>query len=132
MSIVTNTTVAASSSNGAAFSFSNLPPQLAFIHETSPFVLAGSTFLIIPLIVIILNVAQQLVSRPLSVPHQPPLLIGMEPQLIPRDPTLPPLVFHWLPWLGSTISYGDDPVNFFFSCREKVRKVRFISGIHST
>ena len=53
-------------------------------------------------------------------------------QLIPRDPTLPPLVFHWLPWLGSTISYGDDPINFFFSCREKVRKHRFVSGMHLT
>lgn len=71
MSIVTNTTVAASSSNDAAFSFSNLPPQLAFIHETSPFVLAGSTFLIIPLLVIVINVAWQLVSRLLCVPHHP-------------------------------------------------------------
>ncbi|EFR04914.1 cytochrome P450 [Nannizzia gypsea CBS 118893] len=31
----------------------------------------------------------------------------------------PPLVFHWIPFLGSTISYGIDPYKFFFSCREK-------------
>jgi hypothetical protein len=53
-------TTATALSNDAAFSFSN---QLAFIHETSPLVLAGSTFLILPLVVIILNVAWQLVSR---------------------------------------------------------------------
>lgn len=59
MSVVTNMTAAASFN---AFSFSNLPPQLAFIHETSPLLLVGSTFLILPLIVVILNVAWQLVS----------------------------------------------------------------------
>lgn len=36
--------------------------------------------------------------------------------------TKPPLVFHWIPFLGSTIRYGMDPYKFFFSCREKVRK----------
>lgn len=59
MSIARNIT----SSNDSAFSFSNLPPQLAFIQETSLLVLAGGTFLILPLIVIVLNVAWQLVSR---------------------------------------------------------------------
>lgn len=34
--------------------------------------------------------------------------------------TKPPLVFHWIPFLGSTISYGINPYNFFFSCQEKV------------
>ncbi|KAM5444551.1 Lanosterol 14-alpha-demethylase [Microsporum ferrugineum] len=33
--------------------------------------------------------------------------------------TRPPLVFHWIPFLGSTIRYGLDPYKFFFSCREK-------------
>lgn len=32
----------------------------------------------------------------------------------------PPLVFHWIPFLGNTISYGMDPYKFFFACREKV------------
>lgn len=31
----------------------------------------------------------------------------------------PPLVFHWVPFIGSTISYGMDPFKFFFACREK-------------
>lgn len=32
----------------------------------------------------------------------------------------PPVVFHWFPILGSTISYGMDPYQFFLSCRRKV------------
>lgn len=32
----------------------------------------------------------------------------------------PPVVFHWFPVLGSTISYGMDPYQFFLSCRRKV------------
>ena len=33
----------------------------------------------------------------------------------------PPVVFHWLPVVGSTIAYGIDPYKFFFKCRKKVR-----------
>ncbi|KAF2725669.1 cytochrome P450 [Polychaeton citri CBS 116435] len=40
-------------------------------------------------------------------------------QLVRRSPNEPPLVFHWVPFFGSTITYGMDPYNFFFSCREK-------------
>lgn len=32
----------------------------------------------------------------------------------------PPVVFHWFPFLGSTIAYGMDPYQFFLSCRQKV------------
>ena len=41
-------------------------------------------------------------------------------QLLFKDPNEPPLVFHWVPFIGSTITYGIDPYKFFFSCREKV------------
>ena len=41
-------------------------------------------------------------------------------QLLVKDPNEPPLVFHWLPFIGSTIIYGIDPYKFFFCCREKV------------
>ncbi|KAG2365577.1 cytochrome P450 [Suillus spraguei] len=34
--------------------------------------------------------------------------------VVPRDPSLPPEVFHWIPFIGSSISYGNDPLNFFF------------------
>lgn len=41
-------------------------------------------------------------------------------QLLVKDPNEPPLVFHWVPFIGSTVTYGIDPYEFFFSCREKV------------
>ena len=40
---------------------------------------------------------------------------------MPKDKTRPPVVFHWLPWVGSAIHYGMNPLDFFFQCREKVR-----------
>ena len=40
-------------------------------------------------------------------------------QLLFRNPNEPPIVFHWFPIIGSTITYGIDPFPFFFSCREK-------------
>ncbi|KAJ2926833.1 hypothetical protein H1R20_g10257, partial [Candolleomyces eurysporus] len=39
--------------------------------------------------------------------------------IIPRRASTPPEVFHWIPFLGSAISYGNDPLKFFFDCREK-------------
>ncbi|KAG2365572.1 cytochrome P450 [Suillus spraguei] len=53
-----------------------------------------------PVLIVVLNILQQLI--------------------IPRDPSLPPEVFYWIPFIGSSISYGNDPLNFFFKCREKV------------
>lgn len=41
-------------------------------------------------------------------------------QLFFRNPHEPPVVFSWIPFFGSTITYGIDPYKFFFSCREKV------------
>lgn len=50
------------------------------------------------------------------------VLLNVTHQLLFRrwNKSEPPLVFHWIPFLGSTISYGVDPYKFFFSCREKV------------
>ncbi|CAE6454863.1 unnamed protein product [Rhizoctonia solani] len=64
-----------------------------------PAIAALTVFVVIPIVAIALNVAWQL--------------------LITRDPSLPPLVFHWVPIIGSAVAYGDDPLGFFFSCREK-------------
>ncbi|KLO06307.1 lanosterol 14-alpha-demethylase [Schizopora paradoxa] len=36
-----------------------------------------------------------------------------------KSRTLPPVVFHWIPFLGSAISYGTDPIRFLLRCREK-------------
>jgi hypothetical protein len=32
----------------------------------------------------------------------------------------PPVVFHWLPIIGSTVTYGIDPYKFFFAQQKKV------------
>lgn len=41
-------------------------------------------------------------------------------QVLFKNPHEPPVVFHWFPFVGSTISYGMDPYKFFFDCRAKV------------
>ncbi|KXN88639.1 Lanosterol 14-alpha demethylase [Leucoagaricus sp. SymC.cos] len=53
----------------------------------------------VPVLAIVLNILRQLV--------------------LPRKPNEPPVVFHWLPVIGSAVGYGNDPLNFFFKCREK-------------
>ncbi|EEP75746.1 cytochrome P450 51 [Uncinocarpus reesii 1704] len=40
-------------------------------------------------------------------------------QFSSRGGAKPPVVFHWVPFVGSAISYGLDPYRFFASCREK-------------
>lgn len=46
-------------------------------------------------------------------------------QLLPRKANEPPVVFHWLPIVGSAVGYGTDPLNFFAKCREKVCTIFF-------
>ena len=41
-------------------------------------------------------------------------------QVLFQNPNEPPVVFHWLPLLGSTVTYGIDPFKFFFDCQKKV------------
>jgi hypothetical protein len=49
------------------------------------------------------------------------LVLNVVSQILFKDPTKPPVVFHWFPFIGSTISYGIDPIAFFDSCRKKVK-----------
>ncbi|KAF8754120.1 cytochrome P450 [Rhizoctonia solani] len=64
-----------------------------------PAIAALTVFVVVPVVAIALNVAWQL--------------------LIPRDPSLPPLVFHWVPIIGSAIAYGDDPLAFSFHAAKR-------------
>ena len=34
----------------------------------------------------------------------------------------PPVVFHWLPFVGSALSYGQEPNKFLSQCKAKVRE----------
>ncbi|KAH9031787.1 cytochrome P450 [Lactarius pseudohatsudake] len=61
--------------------------------------LALLAFINIPIIVIVLNVLRQLV--------------------LPKNPLLPPEVFHVIPYVGSSPAYGNDPIAFLESCRKK-------------
>jgi len=42
-------------------------------------------------------------------------------QIFFKNPNEPPMVFHWFPLIGSTITYGMDPPKFFQQNRAKVR-----------
>ncbi|KAI9887008.1 MAG: Sterol 14-alpha demethylase [Watsoniomyces obsoletus] len=44
-------------------------------------------------------------------------------QLLFKNPNEPPVVFHWFPLIGSAVSYGMDPYQFFFRYREKYGNV---------
>ncbi|KAK2750112.1 Lanosterol 14-alpha-demethylase [Myotisia sp. PD_48] len=47
------------------------------------------------------------------------IVLNVLSQLLFKNPNEPPVVFHWVPIIGSTISYGIDPYKFFSSCKEK-------------
>ncbi|KAL8636480.1 MAG: hypothetical protein Q9228_006127 [Teloschistes exilis] len=40
-------------------------------------------------------------------------------QIFFKNPNEPPVVLHWLPVIGSTVTYGIDPYKFFFDCQAK-------------
>ncbi|EME39138.1 cytochrome P450-like protein [Dothistroma septosporum NZE10] len=69
-----------------------------YFGSTPIWKLAGSVIAIFVAISIFLNVAQQFLFK---------------------NPNEPPIVFHWVPFFGSTITYGIDPYKFFFTCRQK-------------
>jgi hypothetical protein len=56
-------------------------------------------------------------------------------QTFMKNPHQPPLVFHWLPVIGSTVTYGIDPLKFFAQCQAKVRTLprtyKLLSYIHA-
>ncbi|KAI4167878.1 MAG: hypothetical protein LQ343_006837 [Gyalolechia ehrenbergii] len=40
-----------------------------------------------------------------------------------KDPSKPPVVFHWVPFIGSTVTYGIDPYKFFLDSQAKYGNV---------
>ena len=44
-------------------------------------------------------------------------------QVLFKNSNEPPLVFHWLPVIGSTVTYGIDPFKFFLDCQKKVGRL---------
>ena len=48
------------------------------------------------------------------------VVINVLRQLLFRNSKEAPVVLHYFPFIGSTISYGIDPYRFFFQCQKKV------------
>lgn len=51
------------------------------------------------------------------------IVLNVLGQLLLKNPNEPPVVFHWVPFIGSTITYGIDPYHFFFRCQKKVKTI---------
>jgi len=49
------------------------------------------------------------------------VVLNVLKQALIKNPNEPPIVFHWFPIIGSSITYGMDPYTFFFANRSKVR-----------
>ena len=60
------------------------------------------------------------------------VILNIFNQLFCQSPNEPPLVFHWVPIIGSTITYGIDPYRFFFACREKVSSHHLLQRLRAT
>ncbi len=86
------------------FPCSWLPPKMdsSVIFPVSSFMILQALAILIILISlsILLNVLSQCVAK--------------------SNGNKPPLVFHYFPIIGSTISYGKDPMVFFERCKQKV------------
>lgn len=48
------------------------------------------------------------------------ILVNILWQFLPRKKSEPPMVFHWLPFVGNAASYGLHPCEFYMDCRKKV------------
>lgn len=48
------------------------------------------------------------------------VVLNVLKQLLFKNPNEPPLVFHWFPVIGNTVTYGMDPYKFFFQNKQKV------------
>lgn len=49
------------------------------------------------------------------------VVLNVLSQVLLKNPNEPPMVFHWFPFIGSTVTYGMDPYVFFFNNKKKVR-----------
>ncbi|KAG6126479.1 lanosterol 14-alpha-demethylase [Claviceps purpurea] len=47
------------------------------------------------------------------------VVLNVASQILFKNPNEPPMVFHWFPFIGSTVTYGMDPPTFFQENRAK-------------
>jgi sterol 14-demethylase len=86
---------------GGAFDQKNTMEVLVF-HLRAPFPIASVlfSFLLCILLATAVNIISQLWKQ--------------------HDTSKPPVVLHYFPVIGSTITYGKDPLTFFAECKAKV------------
>lgn len=48
------------------------------------------------------------------------VLLNVLKQVLFKKKDEPPVVFHWFPFVGSAISYGQEPTQFLKECQAKV------------
>lgn len=70
----------------------------------------------LPDLISILHIAFYLVPLLITI-----ISINIIRQLLFHKQNEPPLIFHWIPFVGNAIGYGTDPYKFLLRCREKVR-----------
>lgn len=66
-----------------------------------------------------LNTAALAASTLLGVLLTTILLNALQQVLLPRRKSEPPLVFHWIPFVGNAVAYGTDPLGFYQRCRAR-------------
>lgn len=89
----------------------SIRPSTDFLQDKSPLAVWSSALVGVVVLSIVLNVLRQVLFK---------------------NPAEPPMVFHLLPFLGSTITYGIDPYKFFFACREKVCDAPCVERVNSS
>lgn len=48
------------------------------------------------------------------------VLLNVLKQILFWKTNEPPVVFHWFPFIGSAVSYGQEPTKFLKNCQAKV------------
>ena len=74
-----------------------------FVPNNTPAIPLFAQILIIPIAFVVLSILRHIVS-----------------QLVFPNKDEPPLVFSWLPLIGSTLEYGANPYKFYFKYQKKV------------
>ena len=96
---------------------------ITFVQGFSTIQLVLLVLVNIPILVVAVNVLLQLVSW--AERYTQEMAANTHLYQLPQDRSLPPVVFHYIPWFGSAASYGNDPVKFFFESQEKVTHAFF-------